>query len=413
MSSKSTGFWTGALAGLIIAVAAVPAAVWFWNAYAKDRDASRTQIAELGKRMDQTNRVLAEMQKTASLTGVTAQLEELNGRIKSTNDALAELQKASAAIQRTSLEQIADRLDKLDASLKGNSDAVAGLQKSVPLAGLSKQIGQMQANLTSLDVALAGIKKSAPAADAAKRFDALEGSVQALGGRIGEIKTALESGLTTLADLQKRTAAGPAAPQVASTLDDIKKSVSSSAMMGEKLLASVGGLQDNLQQQQKLQQQLQEQLQQQQKAAARAGMDLVVIHAQPQAAAGASADAGKANGPETPMAPLGFEFKRLGAAQDSEQAGAVVAKVQDLVRGHDKCAISVAGYADTVGSDEFNLDLSKKRAHNVAEQLRAALGGRVQIAETGWGDRRLKVWTPDNTPKTENRRVDIAVHCRG
>jgi outer membrane protein OmpA-like peptidoglycan-associated protein len=339
------------------------------------------------------------MQKTASLTGVTRQLEELNGRIKTANDALAELQKASAAIQRTSLEQIAQRLDKLDESLKGNIDAVANLQKSVPLANLGKQMGQMQANLTALDVALAEIRKSAPAMDAGKRFDALEAAVQGLSGRIGEIKTALDSGPAKTAD-----------PASAGALDAIKKSVESSAATGEKLLASVSGLTDDLQQQQKLQHELQQQLQKQPQG--QAGMDLVVIHAEP-AGAGVSAQAGKANGPETPMAPLGFDFKRLGAADDKVQSGAIVAKVQELLKGRSKCAISVAGYADTVGSDEFNLDLSKRRAHNVAERLRAALGESVQIAETGWGDRRLQVWTPDNTPKPENRRVDIAVRCDG
>ena len=113
------------------------------------------------------------------------------------------------------------------------------------------------------------------------------------------------------------------------------------------------------------------------------------------------------------MAPLGFEFRRLGANEDKAQTEAIAAKVKELVQGRNKCAISVAGYADTVGSDEFNLDLSRQRAHNVAARLRQALGDGIQIAETGWGDRRLQVWTPDNTPKPENRRVDIAVRCEG
>lgn len=397
MSDKGNPFWLGALAGVVIAAIAAPAAWTFWTAYSKDRAEAHAQFAELGKRLDQSNQVLAEMQKTASLAGVTKQLEELNGRIKSTNEALAELQKASAAIQRTSLEQIAERLDKLDGSLKDNADAVASLQKSVPLANLGKQIGQMQANLTALDVVLAGLKNTPPA-EAAKRFDTLETSVQGLSGRMGEIKSGLDSAQTALAELQKRQPADPASPQVANVLDEIKKGVSSSAAVGDKLLASVGSMQQALQKQAQ--------------PAPRASMDLVVIHAEP-AGGSASARAATANGPETPMAPLGFEFKRLGAADDKVQADAIVAKVQELLKGRSKCAVSVAGYADTVGSDEFNLELSKRRAHNVAARLRTALGESVQVAETGWGDRRLQVWTPDNTPKPENRRVDIAVRCEG
>ena len=350
MSKSGRPFWIGALAGVVIAAVAAPGAVLFWKAYSADRETTRIQLAALAQGLDKNNHQMAEMQKTAALAGVTRQLEELNTRIKNANEALAELQKTSASIQRASLDRIADRLDHMDADLKANADAVAAVQKSAPLANLSKQIGQVQANLTALDMALAELKKTTMAADTAKRFDALE---------------------TSLASLR---ASMPApAPQL--TLDDIKKGL-------------------------------------EQAKPHTPGMDLVVIHAEPPAIA-RSAQASLSPAASAAMAPLGFEFKRIGASEDKAQTDAVLAKLKDVLKGRPNCAISVAGYADTVGSDDFNLDLSKERAHNVALRLREALGDQVQIAETGWGDRRLQVWTPPNTARSENRRVDIAVHCAG
>lgn len=352
MSEARRPFWIGALAGVVIAAIAAPGAVLFWKAYTADRDATRSQLAELAKHLDSNNQAMAEMRKAASLAGVTRQLEELNTRIKNANEALAELQKTSASIQRASLDRIADRLDHMDADLKANADAVAAVQKSAPLANLSKQIGQVQANLTGLEMTLAELKRTSVAADIAKRFDALEASLAAL----------------------KASMPAPA-PQLTAALDDIK----------------TGSEQAKPRQ---------------------AGMDLVVIHAEPPVAAH-SAQASLAPAASAAMAPLGFEFKRIGASEDNAQSDAVIAKVKDVLKGRSNCAISVAGYADTVGDDEFNLDLSKERAHNLALKLREALGDQVQIAETGWGARRLQVWTPPNTPKSENRRVDIAVHCAG
>jgi outer membrane protein OmpA-like peptidoglycan-associated protein len=368
MTEKGASFWLGAAAGLVIVAAAAPAGLYFWKTYSADRAATRSELAAVTQQLAQTNQSLLEMRKVASVAGISKQLDELNWRIKSTNEALAGLQKTSAGFERSSLETIAARLDRLDAGLKINSDAVAGLLKSAPLTNLAKQIGEVQANLTALDIALADVKRTSVAADSARRFDALEAATKSIDGTLGAIKTALDGNHATLAEL--KTAPPAATPQLASTLDKIKNASN---------------------------------------APARASMDLVVIHAEPADSNKSSANAAAA----ASMASLGFEFKRVGASEDKTQTSAIVAKVKDVLKGRSHCAISVAGYADTLGTDGFNLGLSKQRAHHVALKLREALGDGVQIAETGWGARRLQVWTPDNTPKTENRRVDIAVHCAG
>ena len=56
--------------------------------------------------------------------------------------------------------------------------------------------------------------------------------------------------------------------------------------------------------------------------------------------------------------------------------------------------------------------LNLRRADEVAKKLKAAFAGEaVRITEAAWGERKLKRWTPDNTPSATNRRVDIVVHC--
>ncbi len=201
MKDAHKPFWIGALAGIAVAVVASPAGVLFWTAYSTDRVATQAQLTELSQRLEKNNQALIDMQKTASLTGVTQQLMELNGRIKSANEALAKLQKTSAGIQRASLDKIADRLDRVDHSLKANAEAVAELQKSAPLANLSKQLAQLQANFAAFDIQFAEFKANKPA-DPSKRLEALETSVKALDGRLDEIKRSL--------DLAGAAAAAPA-----------------------------------------------------------------------------------------------------------------------------------------------------------------------------------------------------------
>lgn len=64
----------------------------------------------------------------------------------------------------------------------------------------------------------------------------------------------------------------------------------------------------------------------------------------------------------------------------------------------------VAGYTDTVGSREFNQDLSERRALAIARWF-TGNGARVQICAQGFGEDALAVSTPDETPEAANRRT--------
>ena len=132
------------------------------------------------------------------------------------------------------------------------------------------------------------------------------------------------------------------------------------------------------------------------------------------AAAPVAAPATTASTGLTPAVPPPFtvHFERLGRVDDEGQTKVIVGKLRDIVKGHSGCTISVAGHTDTFGSDRRNYELSKRRANEVADKLKAAFAGEpISISETQWGERRLKEWTPDGIAKEANRRVDVAVSC--
>jgi len=348
MAEAQRPFLMGALAGLVIVAVATPVLAVLWNHAAADRAKIQAALADVGGRLDKTNAALDEMRKAASLAGVTKQLDELNARIKSTNEALAGVQKAS-------LDNIRDRLDRVEAGVKSSNTALTSLQKGLAPDGLSKQLGQLAANLTALETSLAGLKQAKP---------------------IGAAMSATTPG------------------EAAGVLDQIKKGVDESTASGGKVLAAITGLQQALKGAPP--------------ASGSAVTDLVVVHVASPGGGNVQASAAAA----APMAPLSVHFQKIGGTDETAQTAAIVGKVREIVNGRRGCAISVAGYADTLGDDDINLEVSKDRAHAIATKLKDALGGDVSIAETAWGERRLAEMTKDNVASKANRRVDIAVQCK-
>jgi flagellar motor protein MotB len=111
--------------------------------------------------------------------------------------------------------------------------------------------------------------------------------------------------------------------------------------------------------------------------------------------------------------PMTVRFEKIGSIDDNGQTAVIIEKLRGIVKGRTDCSIAVSGHADTLGSDEANYTLSKKRAEEIAAKLKSAFGDRIPISETQWGERRLQEWTPDRTAREANRRVDIAVSCKG
>lgn len=71
--------------------------------------------------------------------------------------------------------------------------------------------------------------------------------------------------------------------------------------------------------------------------------------------------------------------------------------------------VSISGHTDTVGSEQSNIILSKRRANTVRRGLIQRGVSEETIKITAFGESKLLVETDDNTNELKNRRVEINV----
>jgi outer membrane protein OmpA-like peptidoglycan-associated protein len=96
-------------------------------------------------------------------------------------------------------------------------------------------------------------------------------------------------------------------------------------------------------------------------------------------------------------------FVREEEVQNLDRIGAIIERV---VTAHPKELFVIEGHTDAVGTDEYNLKLSKQRAEAVRQILLEFYNiGEENIITVGLGERYLKIPTPD--PEQENRRVTV------
>ena len=94
-------------------------------------------------------------------------------------------------------------------------------------------------------------------------------------------------------------------------------------------------------------------------------------------------------------------------------------KLGTLIQRNPKATFTVEGYTDSLGSPEYNLDLSQRRAESVKAYLVNVIGiNPMQIETRGYGQTKFIVAprTPQFIVEDEiarqrlNRRVEIVVH---
>jgi OmpA-OmpF porin, OOP family len=94
-------------------------------------------------------------------------------------------------------------------------------------------------------------------------------------------------------------------------------------------------------------------------------------------------------------------------AELSPLAQSFLNDVADAAADQDPALISIGGYTDTSGSAEYNIQLSERRADNVAAYL-AGQGVDSSIMDVRWfGEEDLAVPTEDGVREPNNRRVEI------
>lgn len=376
MAGERLTLWTSAAAAGATLVAVAFSAVVIWNVSSKQRAHFATELAALNTKLDAANakidkagETVAEIKKITALENTTQQLALLNSEIKKTNDGLAALRQSS------SLDGIKATLATLESKIEKTGAVLAELKKPAPIDGIKSEFDGLKAELASLtakidtragtaDKTLAEIKTaSLKAADAQAAGDAVrDKALVKLDSAIGDLKTGIAGLKTDLANT---------ASLRAKSLDTIAKSI-------DTLSAPV----------------------------------VAKVEKAPEAAPEPPAIETTASIPVTQ--PLTVRFDNKGRANLDAQTVAVVGNLRTVMKDRRNCAISVAGYSDTYGRDDANLDVSQQRADMVSAKLKTAFAGQpVQIDSVGWGERRLKVWTPDGKVEMANRRVEVSIDCRG
>jgi peptidoglycan-associated lipoprotein len=111
-----------------------------------------------------------------------------------------------------------------------------------------------------------------------------------------------------------------------------------------------------------------------------------------------------------PRAPRVFVvYFEAGDTQITPASQALLPLVLQEVRSRPGADLSVIGHTDTQGNAAQNALLSVRRAEQVAELLKEAIGLAASTEISSHGERNLLVQTPDETNEPRNRRVEITV----
>lgn len=88
-----------------------------------------------------------------------------------------------------------------------------------------------------------------------------------------------------------------------------------------------------------------------------------------------------------------------------------LAEVTAYLKNNPNSVATIIGRTDTVGSSDYNMHLSHRRADAVRDALIYPGNLAVDRVETRWtGETRLAVATGNGVPDGSNRVVDIAIH---
>lgn len=112
-----------------------------------------------------------------------------------------------------------------------------------------------------------------------------------------------------------------------------------------------------------------------------------------------------------PAEELAFNlYFTLGTVTLSPESEALIPALLQAIRDRRSTILTVTGHTDTTGvSREANYQLGLDRANLVAQRLRAAGVDPQSFVIRSHGQDDLLVATPANTPRPENRRVEVIV----
>lgn len=80
-----------------------------------------------------------------------------------------------------------------------------------------------------------------------------------------------------------------------------------------------------------------------------------------------------------------------------------------VLREYNQTTVDVIGHADSVGEDAYNLDLSQRRANNVANVLQSSGVSASRILRDGRGEREPIASNASDYGRAQNRRVEVYI----
>lgn len=87
----------------------------------------------------------------------------------------------------------------------------------------------------------------------------------------------------------------------------------------------------------------------------------------------------------------------------------VLDKVAETLREYDKTVIEVAGHTDSTGSDQYNQQLSERRANSVAQYLSGHGVPAARMVTVGAGENHPVASNETAEGRAQNRRVEITI----
>jgi len=106
---------------------------------------------------------------------------------------------------------------------------------------------------------------------------------------------------------------------------------------------------------------------------------------------------------EKPTFSIYFPFNSSSLTSDAKS---VISKIVSFFENAKPAGVDVAGHADTVGSDTYNMKLGMKRASMVAKAL--GKEGVAPVSKTSYGESMLPKPTADGVKEQENRQVTVS-----
>ncbi|MEZ8826464.1 OmpA family protein [Vibrio amylolyticus] len=89
--------------------------------------------------------------------------------------------------------------------------------------------------------------------------------------------------------------------------------------------------------------------------------------------------------------------------------GGQIQTMSDFLKTYQSASIEIQGFTSKTGSDEYNLELSKKRANEVKEKLLSYEISEDRVEIVGYGESRLEDENDDEIAHAVNRKVTATV----